>query len=96
MDTSDSTRSTGAARYRTWVAADTATAAAHAACTGPTATEWSCGEPGSVTTHTASTGPSSRVVASSIRARTGVVPGVPMISGLVTRAPTQCDRSIIS
>ena len=34
--------------------------------------------------------------ASSISARTGVVPRVPMISALLISAPSQCERSMIS
>jgi hypothetical protein len=52
--------------------------------------------PDFTTTQNASLSPGTSETASSISARTGVVPRVPMISALVISAPSQCDRLMTS
>ena len=78
------------------VSADTSAAAAHAA--GGSANVMACRSwvPGLVTMQSASRSPGTIDAASSMSARTGVIPRVPMIFELVISAPSQCDRSMSS
>ena len=59
-----------------------------AACSAPL--------PDCATTQSASVSAGISAAASSISARTGVMPRVPMMSALVISAPSQCERSMIS
>jgi hypothetical protein len=52
--------------------------------------------PDSATTESASFSAGIRAAASSINARTGVVPGVPMMFELMISAPSQCEKSMTS
>ena len=62
----------------------------------PNAMKWRDPATGPVTAHRARCSPGTIDAASSISARTGVVPRVPMISALVIKAPSQCDKSMNS
>ena len=59
-----------------------------AACSAPL--------PDCATTQSARVSAGISAAASSISARTGVMPRVPMMSALVISAPSQCERSMIS
>src|SRR6185312_9573010 len=74
----------------------TSAAAAQAATGCPNAIECRAGDPDLTTTQKASLGPGTSAAASSMSARTGVVPRVPMIVALVMRAPSQCDTLMTS
>jgi hypothetical protein len=87
----DSTRRTGASRNGTCVSAQIVAAAAHAAVGSPNVAACSAPLPERATTQRASVVFGISAAASSMSARTGVVPGVPMISGLVSGAPSQCE-----
>src|SRR4051794_29363798 len=92
----DSTRRTGASRYVTWVSAETSADAAQASSGVPNAAACSVSVPDATTRQNASRRAGIIAAASLIIARTGVMPGVPIISALVINAPTQCDTSISS
>ena len=80
----------------TWVSAEISAQAAQASSGVPKAAACSVSAPDATTRHSASRSAGIRLAASLISARTGVTPRVPIISALVIKAPTQCDRSISS
>src|SRR5215469_10588930 len=76
--------------------AETSAAAAHVADGSPNVIACSSGVCDLVTMHSAYRRPGTIDAASSMSALTGVTPRVPMIDALVSRAPSQCERSISS
>src|SRR3954465_6888146 len=92
----DSTRRTGAAGWRPCPPAAPSAAAAQAATGSPYAIECRAADPDLTTTQNASLSLGTSETASSMSARTGVVPRVPMIVALVMRAPSQCDTLMTS
>ncbi len=76
--------------------ADTSAAAAQAARGSPNVTACRSLECDLVTRQNASRSPGTIDAASSISARTGVTPRVPIVSALVISAPSQCERSMSS
>ena len=89
----DSTRVNGRSTRRMWTCAESAAAALHDSCGVPA---YSPATPSCVTTRLRQvTGRSTNAAARSMTARTGVYPD-PMISRLVSRAPSQCVKSMMS
>ena len=79
-----------------WVCAEISAHAAHASSGVPKAAACKVSVPEATTRHNPSRRAGIRLAASLTSARTGVTPRVPIISALVIKAPTQCDRLINS
>src|SRR4051794_28056587 len=79
-----------------WVSADTPAQKAQASSGAPNAAACRVSVLEPTTTQSASRSTGTIEAASSISARTGVVPGFPISSTVVISAPTQCERLISS
>src|SRR5688572_12110427 len=79
-----------------WVWAEISAQAAHASSGVPKEAACNVSVPEATTRHNPSRRAGIRLAASLTKARTGVTPRVPIISALVIKAPTQCERLINS